>query len=48
MIHLIIARKALRGWLYLNAPALREKIAVTAKRLLPESVWRRLRRAREA
>ena len=48
MTHLIIARKAFRGWLYLNAPALREQIAVMAKRLLPESVWQRLRRAREA
>jgi CelD/BcsL family acetyltransferase involved in cellulose biosynthesis len=46
MVHLIIARKTLRGRLYLDGPEWRERFAVAAKRLLPASLVRSLRRAR--
>ena len=43
-IHLVLARKQWRGWLYFNAPLWRERLAVEAKRVLPAAVLRRLRR----
>ena len=45
VVHLVIARKQWRGWLYFNLPVWRERLAVEAKRVLPAGVVRWLRRA---
>lgn len=45
ILHLVIARKSLRGTVYFHWPELRERCAAAAKRLLPPSVRERLRRA---
>jgi len=42
-IHLVLARRNWRGWLYYNWPACRERMAGAAKRLLPKPVLDRLR-----
>ena len=41
--HLVIARRSLRGRAYFHGPALRERAAALAKRVLPESLVQRLR-----
>ena len=44
-VHLVLARKHWRGWLYFNVPLWRERLALEAKRVLPEAVLHRLRRS---
>ena len=48
VIHVLVARRNLWALLYFNAPAWRERIAATAKRVLPEPVLKHLRRAGNA
>lgn len=48
MLHVIMARKNLRGWLYFNAPAWRESVAANATRLLPKPVLEWVHRVRTA
>ncbi|HQR12763.1 MAG TPA: GNAT family N-acetyltransferase [Casimicrobiaceae bacterium] len=43
--HVVAARRNVRALLYFNAPAWRERIAAKARRMLPEPVLKRLRRA---
>ena len=42
--HVVVARRTLRGRAYFHAPALRERAATLAKRILPPSLVNRLRR----
>jgi CelD/BcsL family acetyltransferase involved in cellulose biosynthesis len=44
-VHLVLARKHWRGWLYFNVPLWRERLAREAKRVLPEAMLDRLRRS---
>jgi CelD/BcsL family acetyltransferase involved in cellulose biosynthesis len=48
MLRIILARRTFRGWSYLNAPVWRERLANTAKRVLPPVVIEHLRRARSS
>ena len=43
-VHLTLARRHWRGWLYFNLPLWRERLASEAKRILPKPVLDRLRR----
>ena|SRR5438874_4675449 len=43
-IHVTVARRRWRGWLYFNLPSWRERFVAGAKRILPEPVLDRLRR----
>jgi len=45
VVHLLLAKGNLTAFLYFNSPAWRERIAATAKRVLPEPVLKHLRRA---
>ena len=47
-VHVTLARRQWRGWLYFNVPLWRERLAVEAKRGLPGAVLNRLRRTAAA
>lgn len=47
-VHLTIARRRWRGWLYFNLPLWREQSASAARRFLPASAMRMLKRTRAA
>ena len=42
-VHLVLARRQWRGWLYFNVPLWRERLAAEAKRVLPQAILDRLR-----
>ena len=48
VVHLVIARRRWRGWLYFNLPLWRDQCAAVATRWLPAGAVRILKRAREA